>query len=92
MFNLLTCLTLAVPNMVLTPKKYKSYGARFVAHDATTEQDICIRVYYDLDTNPLASKQFESMTKDVPTVTIIELVDLVTVINGCTLCAKVTQL
>lgn len=92
MFNLLTCLTLAVPNMVLTPKKYKSYGARFVAHDAATEQDICIRVYYDLGMNPNVAKQFESMTKDVPTVTIIELVDLVTVISGCTLCAKVTQL
>lgn len=92
MFNLLTVLTLAVPNMALTVKKYKSYGARFVAHDAMTEQDICIRVYYDLDANPLAAKQFESMTKDVPTVTIIELVDLVTVISGCTLCAKVTQL
>lgn len=92
MFNLLTCLTLAVPNMVMTVKKFRSYGARFVAHDAATEQDVCIRVYYDLNINAHAAKQLESMLANVPTVTIAELVDLAAVIKGCTLHAKVTQL
>lgn len=92
MFDLLTTLKLHAVDTAFTITKQKSYVARFTYHDAYNEQDVILRLYYDLSVNPLAAQQFASIVEGVPTVTLRELLDITSLIQGSTLRAKMVQL
>ena len=92
MFDLLTMLKLHAADAVFTITKQKSYVARFTYHDAYNEQDVILRLYYDLSVNPLAAQQFASIVDGVPTVTLRELLIITSLIQGSTLRAKMVQL
>ena len=92
MFNLLTMLLLSNPDMPLQVVKLKSYCSRYKYHDSFTNQDVVIRLYYDLSVNPTAAEQMLSIVGDVDCVTLLELQDITTVVQGTSMVVQVTQL
>ena len=92
MFNLLTMLLLAQTDMPLQVAKLKGYCSRYKYHDSFNNQDVVVRLYYDLSANPDAAAQVNSIVQDVDAVTLVELQDVVTVVAGTTMTAQVTQL
>lgn len=92
MFDLLTMLMLNHADMPMQVVKQKSYVARFSYHDSYQNQDVCVRVYYDLEVKPNAAEVMATFLDNVPVVTLREIQDLADVIGGCTVRAKVTQL
>jgi hypothetical protein len=92
MFNLLTMLLLAQPDMPLQVAKLKGYCSRYKYHDSFNNQDVIVRLYYDLSVNPAAAAQINSIVQDVDAVTLAELQDVMSVVSGVTMTAQVTQL
>lgn len=92
MFNLLTMLLLSHPDMPLQVTKLKGYCSRYKYHDSYTNQDVVVRLYYDLSVNPDAANQVGSIVQDVDAVTLLELQDIVTLVAGTTMTVQVTQL
>lgn len=91
MFNLLTMLLLSHSDMPLRVAAQKGYCARFKYYDSYNNQDVVIRIYYDLTVNPNSVAQVAVLLGGVDVITLLEAQDIAAITAGATILATVTQ-